>query len=84
MCPPGKIYVFLLPHETYQRYVQKILGTKTILSRGMTGKTSLRNFSDFPHRKKNFKNGKRLVLKQRIRNRRIGNEERGISKIGNI
>lgn len=45
----------LLPPETYQRYAQKTLGTKTVLSRGVTGKTYCITFpiSDRGQRKKN-------------------------------
>ena len=43
LCPPDKIYAFLRPTKTYERLAQKTLGTKTILSRGVTGKTLLRN-----------------------------------------
>lgn len=37
MCPPDEIYAFPLPPETYQRYVLDTVGTKTILSKGVTG-----------------------------------------------
>ena len=44
MCPPDKIYAFLLPPETYQKFAPKTLRTKTILSRGVTGKTYCATF----------------------------------------
>ena len=49
-----KMNAFLLPPETYQRYAQKTLGTKTVLSRGVTGKTYCVTFpfSDRGQRKK--------------------------------